>query len=377
MLSDRNVVKQVKENRYIQYFCNVFDENLDTFIHPSSLCTFRKRLGVEGAAILDAEVFNLLRQTGVITGESLLMDSTVLENNIAYPNDIQLIFNAFKKMADFAKQQKIPIWWDSSHIKKLWREFNLKKRTNRADWLMTFFQLFLPALMAFKTHVDSIIISDNPKKQQKSLKRKERAEQLYELLLLLGEQTAEKLDGEISIKNRIVSLDEVDARPIKKGKVNPSCEFGTTLQMTFTRTGFMVTSEVFIGKPNDTTLFSNTLELFIKRMKGNPDVAVTDLGFRSKDNFQSAEHISNLFLGRSTDVTEEKQDYCHRARSATEGFIAVAKNIRGFGCSLYKGYTGDRIWTSLTQIAYNLKKFIQLWEKEEITEDSLIKLGLG
>jgi IS5 family transposase len=376
-LSDRDVVKQVKENRYIQYFCNVADEDLHTFLHPSSLCVLRKRLGTEGAAIIEEEVFNSLRQAGVITGESALMDSTVLESNIAYPNDIQLIINAFGKMAHFAKQQKIPIWWDDTDIKESWREFNLKKRANRPYWLSVFFQWFVPALMTFKILVNSLPISDNPKKQIKSLKKKEQAEQLHELLLLLGEQTAEKLDGVISIENRIVSLDEVDARPIKKGKINPSCEFGTTLQMTFSRTGFMVTAEVFIGKPNDTTLFPSSLAQFINRMKNHPDMAITDLGYRSKNNFQSAtkQHISNVFLGRSADVTEEKRDYCRRARSATEGFIAVAKNIRGFGCSLYKEYTGDRIWTSLSQIAYNLKKFIQLWQKEEITEDSLIKLG--
>ncbi len=32
-----------------------------------------------------------------------------------------------------------------------------------------------------------------------------------------------------------------------------------------------------------------------------------------------------------------KQDYCRKARSATEGFISVANNLRGFGLSLYSG----------------------------------------
>ena len=36
-LSDREVVSQVKENRYMQYFCNVSDEDLQTFLHPGSL----------------------------------------------------------------------------------------------------------------------------------------------------------------------------------------------------------------------------------------------------------------------------------------------------------------------------------------------------
>ena len=40
-LSDDKVVKQVKENRYMQYFCNVPDSKLVNFVNPSALCRFR------------------------------------------------------------------------------------------------------------------------------------------------------------------------------------------------------------------------------------------------------------------------------------------------------------------------------------------------
>jgi hypothetical protein len=76
-LSDRNTVKQVKENRYIQYFCNVPDYELQTFIHYSSLCVFRKRIGEEGAEIIEEEVFKALRRSGIIDGNNALIDSSV------------------------------------------------------------------------------------------------------------------------------------------------------------------------------------------------------------------------------------------------------------------------------------------------------------
>ena len=170
----------------------------------------------------------------------------------------------------------------------------------------------------------------------------------------MEEQTIEKLKGGIHIKNRIVSLDEPDARPIKKGKIHPACEFGTTMQMSFNREGFMITIENLIGNPSDKTLFPGTLALFKQRMKEEPDTVITDLGYRSSTNFETAQDINNVFLGRSEDVSEEKQESCCKARSATEGFIAVSKNLRGFGCSLYRGLKGDRIWSLLCQTAYNL-----------------------
>lgn len=97
LLSDRGVVKQIKENRYIQYFCNVPDAGLQTFLHPSLLCIFRKRIGEKGMEIIEEEVFKVLRNSGAIHGDSAMIDTTVLNSNIVYPNDVQLIYKALKK----------------------------------------------------------------------------------------------------------------------------------------------------------------------------------------------------------------------------------------------------------------------------------------
>ncbi len=111
-------------------------------------------------------------------------------------------------------------------------------------------------------------------------------------------------------------------------------------------------------------------------MQGTPEYAIGDNGYRSRINQKIPENTPHIFLGKSSDVCEEKQGFCQKARSATEGFIAVAKNIRGFGLSLYRGFNGDRIWSLLCQTAYNLKKFLQLYTNEKISEESLMKLGL-
>ena len=367
-LSDPGVVSQVKENRYLQYFCNVAEKGLQTFLSPSAISKFRKRLGEKGIEIIEGEVFDRLRRCGAIEKDTSLIDSSVLKNNIIYPNDVQLLFKAFGKMASFAKTYHLPLWWDQDELKKQWRAFNLAKRGEFTPYLFVFYALFVEALWTFQKEVERLQASD--KEQQK-------ANQWVDLLILLAEQTKQKLEGEKHIRNRIVSLSEVDARPIKKGKRYPTCEFGTTLQMSFNRQGFLITTENFIGSPNDKTLYGNTLALFRSRMKGDPETVVTDKGFRSQENFKrTPENVSNLFLGQSQDVAEEKRKFCISARSATEGFIAVVKHLRGFGCSLYRGLRGDRIWTLLCQTAHNLKKFLQLYRAEEIEEDSLVKLGL-
>jgi len=363
LLSDRKVVKEVQENRYVQYFCNVPDNNLMNFIHHSSLTHLRARFGPEGIAVIESEVFEILRCSGAVTADSMLQDSTVLENSIVYPTDIGLIFKAFGKMRQSAARYSIPLWWDDKELKKLWREWNLNKNRGKvSEYLLIFSDHFSEALNIFREKVMSVPTEGNLR--------------MLRLLNILEDQNMQKIRGERHIENRIVSLDEPDARPIKKGKKHPSCEFGTTLQLSFNRQGFMVTVENFIGKPDDSKLWVGTSELFIKRMKGEPGHAVGDRGYRSRSNLKIPEKTDHIFLGKSTDVAEEERDYCRKTRSATEGFIAVAKNLRGFGRSLYRGIEGDRVWSSLCQTAYNLKKFFQLYRNEEIEESCLVRLGL-
>jgi transposase, IS5 family len=349
-LSDEKIIEQIKENRYMQYFCNVPDQGLQTFMNPSTLCRFRKRLGTQGIAIIEEGVFDHLKCAHAIEADMMLQDSTVLESPIIYPTDVRLLYKAFDKMALIAKQARIEPWWDQSQIKKLWRAYHLDKSKPLA-YLCAFDLLFEPALETFATHQRAL--PEGPLKTQ--------THELLEALLILDEQTQLKLEGETHIPHRLVSLDDLDARPIQKGKRHPKTEFGTMLQFSFNRQGFMITAENFIGKPDDRTLYGPTFEQFLKRMSAYPGGAVTDLGFRNAKNLKlHAEDLDFVFMGNSSDVDEPHQQEALKARSATEGFIAVAKTWRGFGRSLYRGLQGATLWTLLNQWAYNLKKVLQL-----------------
>ena len=83
-LSDRFVIAQIRENRYMQYFCNVPDQDLANFMNPSNLSKLRKRFGVKGIKAIESTTFDFLRLAGVIKGDNMLIDSTVLSNNIDY-----------------------------------------------------------------------------------------------------------------------------------------------------------------------------------------------------------------------------------------------------------------------------------------------------
>ena len=365
-LSDRQVIDYTQENRYMQYFCNVPDPYLMTFMHPSTLCRFRKRVGPQGIGHMETMVFTCLKQAGVIDASMSLIDSTVLASPILYPTDVTLLYKAFHKMALLAAKAQMEPWWDQAQVKQLWRAYHLDHSKPLA-YLCAFYLLLEPALETFAAQLD--VLPDGPLQA--------RWHQLLETLWSLDEQTQLKLEGETHIPERLVSLDDLDARPIQKGKRHPKTEFGTTLEFSFNRQGFMITTENFIGHPNDKTLYGPTLKRFEQRMDGYPDGAITDRGYRSPKNLKlHSEDLHYVFMGHSSDVDASQKETCISARSATEGFIAVAKHLRGFARSLYRGLEGAKIWTLLNQCAYNLKKVLQLYRDDALSEDVLMALRL-
>ncbi|MDM8542962.1 hypothetical protein QUF90_17955 [Desulfococcaceae bacterium HSG9] len=141
-------------------------------------------------------------------------------------------------MRQFAARYGIPLWQDDKELKKLCREWSLNRKKEKISKnLLIFSDIFSQSLKIFREQVLSF-----PTPRNLGILR---------ILNRLEERNTQKIRGKRHIENRIVVLDEPDARPIKKGKKHPSCEFGTTLQLSFNRQGFMVTVENFIGKPDD------------------------------------------------------------------------------------------------------------------------------
>lgn len=180
-LSDRKVIENMQENRYMQYFCNVPDQSLMTFLDPSTLCRFRQRIGQEGALLIEDQVFEHLKRASVINADMMLMDATVLESPIMYPTDVRLLSKAFGKMAALATEGHIELWWDQPHLKQRWRASNLNHK-DRLAYLSEFSTLFTPALASFQAYLDSL----------SKVSLRTRWSHLLEVLSLLDAQTQQK-----------------------------------------------------------------------------------------------------------------------------------------------------------------------------------------
>jgi len=97
-------------------------------------------------------------------------------------------------------------------------------------------------------------------------------------------QTQEVIKGDRHLPRRLVSLFDVAARPIKRGKSPADTEFGRKVLLGETDHGIISTYDVLQENPSDTTLLKPGVKghkrLFRKRLKA----VAADRGFSSQPN---------------------------------------------------------------------------------------------
>ena len=126
-LGDEKTLELVLENDYARYFCHASPDNMD-LCDRTNIVKFRKRIGVEGVHFIEKSIFYELRKAGVIKNDMALLDSSVLNSNILYPNDVDLVKKAIDQMTRIFKKENWKIIWNQSEIKRTWKDFNLGKK---------------------------------------------------------------------------------------------------------------------------------------------------------------------------------------------------------------------------------------------------------
>jgi len=102
-LSDENIVLQWKRNPYYQYFCGMNEYQPLLPCDPTDLVNFRKRIGKEGVELIFKMSFNLYGKAS--EERSVIVDTTVQENNITYPTDDKLAIKIINQLVKIAKKE--------------------------------------------------------------------------------------------------------------------------------------------------------------------------------------------------------------------------------------------------------------------------------
>jgi IS5 family transposase len=196
---------------------------------------------------------------------------------------------------------------------------------------------------------------------------KRRAAAQLEQLADLGEKVATQIRQRVAgepITDRLVSISDPDARPIRKGKLGKPNEFGYVSQICevteHTRRGargLIVPAATRLGNPAEDTLLPDTINE-LTRLGIRPREIALDGGFNPGPTRQALEHHGlipdRVFIaGRHQPGSRHTQRRLQRYRTGAEGRISHLKRGYGMNRSRLKGDEGRQIWTGWSILAYN------------------------
>jgi transposase, IS5 family len=179
-------------------------------------------------------------------------------------------------------------------------------------------------------------------------------------------QTDQRLAGNRVIPDRLVSLADPDARPIRKGKPRQPTQFGYTLLLAEDERGFIADHQLHKGNPPDAPQLVPAVQRVIGVTGQVPATVVGDRGFGTAANDQALEALGVRRVGLQRTGTPgkarlavERTRRFRRLRNWRVGIEARISHLkRSFGLrrTRLRQLGGARIWVGLGIFAYNLQR---------------------
>ncbi len=179
-------------------------------------------------------------------------------------------------------------------------------------------------------------------------------------------QTDQRLAGNRVIPDRLVSLSDPDARPIRKGKPGHPTQFGYTLLLAEDERGFIADHRLQRGNPPDAPQLLPSVQRVMALTGRPPGTVVGDRGFGTAANDQALEALGVKRIGLQRNGTPGKARQAYertrifrRLRNWRVGIEARISHLkRGFGLrrTRLRRLPGARTWVGLGIFAYNLQR---------------------
>jgi IS5 family transposase len=180
--------------------------------------------------------------------------------------------------------------------------------------------------------------------------------------------------------SRIVSLHDIDARPIAKGRLGRPVEFGYKAHVTDNAQGIVLDHTVDMGNPPDAPMLVPAVTRIAKFFGRVPKAATADRGYgEPKVETELAslgvKHVAIPRKGRPG-AERQKIEQAPRFRklvkwrTGSEGRIAHLKRSCGWERTMIDGIGGARTWCGWGVLSHNAIKIAVLIEQRETKKPS-------
>ena len=260
-LGYETLVKEVADSLSWRRFCRIALDKAPP--HPTTLMKLTRRFGPEVVQELNAALLVRAVEGKLLRGRRLRVDTTCVEADVRYPTDSGLCAHALSRLGravDAVRRAGLAVRTAFRD-----RRRSAGKAVRRVSGALSRGGNTRPAVDR-ETRVLHDLAAGAARQARRVLANAERtlrqagregraqarrlAEELGRAERVIG-QTARRLAGEKVIPDRLVSLSDPDARPIRRGKPQKPTEFGYKASFADTPEGLVVSHQVYAGNPAD------------------------------------------------------------------------------------------------------------------------------
>jgi IS5 family transposase len=373
------LMREVSDSLHLRRFCRI--GVTDQVPDESTVRKLTRRLGAEVVHEITRELITKARREKRFRPRAARIDSTVVEADVRWPTDAGLAADGVRALAREGRKLAVNINEKRTAVRDRSRAMGRKlraltrtvrQRTGEAKReVLALTEQTGRLLDASVKEARTLAATARRRARGRGAKAKLKAatalEQLADRCEKVTEQIRQRVAGE-PIKDRLISLWDPDARPIRKGKLGKPNEFGYVDQFceitTHTRKGargFILPPRSKTGSPAENTLLTATAEELRQLGVTLKEIMLDGAFMPTPSNTALDDIVGTVHItGRQETGSKRTRRRRQRYRTGIEGRISHLKRGYGLDRSRLKGDTGHQIWTGWTALTYNADTYTTL-----------------
>jgi IS5 family transposase len=341
----------------------------------STVRKLTRRIGAETVAELTRALISKATREKRFRPRAVRIDSTVIEADVKYPTDaglassgVRTLAREGRKLAKLIGEQRRRVRDRSRSMGRKLRAISRTIRRRSGEAKEEVLRLTAETGELLERSIKearrlAVVARRRARGRGARAKLKAAAglEDLADRCEKVLRQIKQRVAGE-PIKDRIISLFDPDARPIRKGKLGKPNEFGYVSQLAEVTEntkpgarGVILPASTTLGNPAEETLLPGTVAE-LERLGIAPREVALDGGFKPGPTNTALEDLApkTVFIaGRQEPDSKRTQRRLRRYRTGEEGRISHLKRRYGLDRSRLKGDQGRQTWTEWAILAYN------------------------
>jgi IS5 family transposase len=378
-LGYERLCKEVGDSISWRRFCRIpLDQPVP---HPTTLSKLVHRCGPDTITALNAALLGKLTADKLLRARKLRVDTTVVEADIDYPTDADLLEQAVRTVGGLVRRLKARGAGRRTAFRDRSRSAGRRMR-QLAQTLRRRTGVAIGEVDRLTAEVAGIArrtVGEVAAVQRAAHRATARRPgdgwlarltgQLDRTVTLTGRllgQTTQRLAGNRSIPDRVVSLADPDARPIRKGKPRSPTQFGYTLLLVEDERGFVADHQLSQGNPADGPQLTPAVRR-VAALRGRPPgtvVADRGFGFAANDRALADLGVRRIGLQRTGTPSKARRELeqtrafkrLRNWRVGIEARISHLKRSFGLRRTRLRRLAGAHAWAGLGIFAYNLQR---------------------